>query len=146
MKTTEGNNGGSLQRMVRPRLSPAQIAERRRWRWRCNVERLKVGVLNMLTLGLGEGLWYGDVPNEHLNPPLLARLVRFVRVNLHNLKVAAAACWRGGNQIADARNERQGGGDSRVNRTDGNQVEVEVVHKGASRPNDPSSATRPPNA
>ncbi len=127
--------GGSLQRMVRPRLSNEQIAERRRWKWRCNVERLKVCVLNMLTLGLGEGLWYGDIPYQNLNVSLLARLGRFVRVNLHNLKIAAATRWRSGEQIPDAGNERERRWYCRVRLTNRYELDVVVFHKRAKWPN-----------
>lgn len=61
----------------------------------------------MLTLGLGEHLWYGDIFYQDLNVSLLGRASRFVRVNLHNLKVATAASWCGGKQISDAGNERE---------------------------------------
>ena len=143
MKAKEGRPPGSLQRTVRPRTTDEQIRHRRRWQWRRNVNRLKVCVLNVLTLGLGENLWYGDVLYEDLNPPLAVRCARFVRVNLNHLKVAAAARWGGGDQVANAGNEGQSGGNRGVRLADRYQEDVVEVHRCVSGPNDPSSATRP---
>ena len=53
--------------------------------------RLKLWLLNRLTLGFGENLRYGDIPYQDLNFPLLARCARLVGINLNNLKVPTAS-------------------------------------------------------
>ena len=139
----------SLQRMVRP-LRRDDKEGHADWHvrqcWRQNVQRLKRRVLNVLTLGLGENIWYGDCPHMHLDKSLLVVLLRLMRVNRNDLVTAPPVEMAGADKIAGTRNKAKDNRNVFVRIFGLNKADVVVGHKCVERPNDPSSATRPTRA
>jgi hypothetical protein len=117
------------------RVSAEQVLAWRKRQWQSNVARLKRAMRNVLTLGLGERLWYGDVLYQDLNPSLLVRIARLLRIYPNNLKMADAMTRGGGDQIPAAGNECERRWYRRIRLTNRYEVQVVFVHKTSSRPN-----------
>lgn len=106
-----------------------------RHHWGHNVWRLKRCVLNALTLGLGENIWYGDCPHKHLDKSLLAVLLALWRVNRNDLKPAVAVKVAGAQIVSGARNESETHRYRRVWLFGYHKFEIVVSHKRVERPN-----------
>ena len=117
------------------RVAPEQIKEWRRRQWARNVARLKRYILNILTLGLGENLWYGDILYQDLNVPLFVRCRRFFGINLNNLKIAVSPRRSGGEQIANAGNKRERCWYRCIRLSNRYELDVVVFRKCARQPN-----------
>ena len=83
------------------RITEENLRMCQRKQWERNKMRLIVSIGNLLTLGLGENLWYGDRLDRKVNTVPSSRLLRKDDINIENAVSASSLA----DQVSDARDE-----------------------------------------
>lgn len=91
-----------------PRITDENLRRCQRRQWERNKQRLWCVIGNILTLGLGENLWYGDRLDRKVNTVTASRLLGKRDVNISDSVSSSLVP----DQIADTRNviKRENGG------------------------------------